>query len=216
MWKGVNGHATPKMITGSTPTTKWEEMMESPEYKEWLPKAYERELNESWVEYVPLAQLLPLREYHWNDEYNRHGKEQFLDTVEDIKRHGVRSPITIRYFKDTDTALIIEGNHRVAAARAAGLTEVPARVTIASYPRKDYGKDTGAHDGGLFVVCWIRTTAFMTITSSPQILGSLEAKRKQPPRLSPTRRSESQRLTIFNRFPSSNSVKRRDSRVLRR
>jgi hypothetical protein len=127
--------------------TNWERMMESEEYK-WLPAAYLRELNDPWVEYVPISQLLPLREYHWNEINNRNGTDKFADLVEDIKRHGVRSPITIRYFKDEGTALIIEGNHRVAAALRAGLTEVPARVTIASYSRDTYGSDISAHEGG--------------------------------------------------------------------
>jgi GNAT superfamily N-acetyltransferase len=118
-----------------TAKTRWESMMEEDKYKDWLPQAYARELAERWVEYVPIDQLLPLREYQRNNDVVE-------EMIEDIQRHGIRNPITIRYFKDTNRAIIIEGNHRVAAARAAGLKEVPARVTIASYPQKDYGHAT--------------------------------------------------------------------------
>ena len=133
---------------GEDESTKWETMMESDKYKDWLPQAYARELSEPWVEYVPISQLLPLREYHWSPKDNRHGEDAFHDSVEDIKRHGIRSPITLRYFKDTNTALVIEGNHRIAQAQMAGLTEVPARVTIATYKRDQYGTDIGGHTGG--------------------------------------------------------------------
>jgi len=121
------------LLQGKTAATEWEQFGE--EYAEGLKKLN----SDPWVEFVPVSELLPLREYEWDQNYNRHGSDKFTELVEDMKKYGVREPITIRYFPDTKRAVIIEGNHRVAAAMAAGLKEVPARVTIASYPQKDYG-----------------------------------------------------------------------------
>ena len=131
-----------KVITASEPyKTRWEKEIESEEYK-WLDEAYKRELREPWVEYVPISELMPLREWMWDRDNNRHGTEEFYDLVEDTKRHGIRSPIIVRYFPDTSRAIIIEGNHRLAAAYEAGLTEIPVKVTIASYKQDEYSHAT--------------------------------------------------------------------------
>ena len=121
--------------------TRWEKMLDTEEDK-WIGPAWENLRKDPWVEFVPISQLLPLREYEWDREYNRHGVDQFDELVEDTERHGVREPITIRYFPDTNRAIIIEGNHRVSAAEKAGFSDVPARVTIASYKQDEYGHAT--------------------------------------------------------------------------
>jgi hypothetical protein len=130
------------LVTGKTAATYWER------FGEEHAKSLEGLRTDPWVEHVPVKDLLPLQEYNWSQDRNRMGREKWDELVEDMRKHGVREPITIRYFPDTKEALIIEGNHRVSAATAAGLEEVPARVTIASYPKADYGTNPDADSPG--------------------------------------------------------------------
>jgi len=44
---------------------------------------------------------------------------------EDISKNGFKEPIVIIYDKEKESASIVEGNHRMAAAKELGLTEVP-------------------------------------------------------------------------------------------
>ena len=44
---------------------------------------------------------------------------------EDISKNGFKEPIIIIYDKEKESASIVEGNHRMAAAKELGLTEVP-------------------------------------------------------------------------------------------
>jgi hypothetical protein len=48
--------------------------------------------------------------------------------TEDIKANGIKDPITLEYDSHTGTALMTDGNHRLAAAKRAGLHEVPVTL----------------------------------------------------------------------------------------
>jgi hypothetical protein len=52
---------------------------------------------------------------------------------EDLKQHGFKEPGIIRYHQPTRTVRLIEGNHRLAAARQAGMSHMPVRVTRANW-----------------------------------------------------------------------------------
>jgi len=51
------------------------------------------------------------------------------DLSEDIKKRGVQEPGVIRYYQQSRTAFLGEGNHRLEAAKRAGLTHMPVRVS---------------------------------------------------------------------------------------
>jgi hypothetical protein len=58
-------------------------------------------------------------------EYDRTPPQHLVD---DIKAHGIKEPLIMTYSKSTGNAMLGEGNHRLAAAQALGMTHVPVRV----------------------------------------------------------------------------------------
>jgi hypothetical protein len=55
------------------------------------------------------------------------------ELANDIKANGLKEPLILEYDPATHTALLTEGNHRIVAAEALGMTEVPVRVTVAQH-----------------------------------------------------------------------------------
>lgn len=51
------------------------------------------------------------------------GNERFDDMVESIKKYGIQEPITINL-----NWVIIDGNHRLSAAKLLGLEIIPVKV----------------------------------------------------------------------------------------
>lgn len=62
-------------------------------------------------------------------EYKQHGGWQGYVThlAQDMKRHGQQEPVQLRHEGEGNYS-IWDGNHRVAAAREAGLTHITARL----------------------------------------------------------------------------------------
>jgi len=77
-------------------------------------------------EYLPLSRLEPRPE----QPRNVFGQEKIEELTESIREHGVLSPLTVRKV-DGGLYQIIAGERRWRAARAAGLSEVPARIIVA-------------------------------------------------------------------------------------
>lgn len=58
----------------------------------------------------------------------RYSDERMAELVEDIRQNGLREPIMILIGQEDRRVQIGEGNHRLFAAKLAGLTKIPARV----------------------------------------------------------------------------------------
>jgi hypothetical protein len=117
----------PTRSTPAAPTTPERllrkiEAMPSEAYK---IKAIRDALREARVPTTP-RMMMPVRllqsEWPPNDGL-RAGDPRFDDIFDSVQREGIREPLTInlRWF-------VIDGNHRLSAARHLGLTEVPVRV----------------------------------------------------------------------------------------
>ncbi len=100
------------------------------------------------TETVPVATLELYREYDRKREfdpvrreanYSPEGAERlgkYIDhLMEDIKKRGICEPLILGYYPYLGPAMLIEGNHRLVAAKKLGLKEVPVRGYISS--RKD-------------------------------------------------------------------------------
>lgn len=100
------------------------------------------------VEHVPIEHLERIRE--WNRETTpKWGPHDTTlhELTEDIRQHGVKSPVIITYGKRDRRALLGEGNTRLAAARRLGMTHLPARVNrVSTLPE---GHPVPGHDPGL-------------------------------------------------------------------
>lgn len=76
------------------------------------------------AEWVPTDVMWSLREY----DRRTTDKARVDRIAESLRRFGFTSPVIITYHQHERTVLLGEGNHRVAAARQAGLPYVLARV----------------------------------------------------------------------------------------
>jgi hypothetical protein len=77
-----------------------------------------------FVEWLPTELVMKFREYDRED-----GDADYLDGLtEKIKREGFKEPFLLEYSRSTRTALLTEGNHRLAVAVRLGWPEVPVRV----------------------------------------------------------------------------------------
>lgn len=55
------------------------------------------------------------------------GDQKFDELLESIRRHGIREPITL-----DRRGLVLDGHHRLEAARMLGMSSVPVRVWTGS------------------------------------------------------------------------------------
>src|SRR5436309_4067465 len=72
---------------------------------------------------VPLAKIKTLEGFNPRSDF---GDEQMSELVASVKRHGIITPLTLA--PDGDGFVIVAGERRYRAAKAAKLTEVPAQV----------------------------------------------------------------------------------------
>ncbi len=72
---------------------------------------------------VPLAKIKTRQGFNPRTEF---GDEQMAELVASVKRHGIITPLTLA--PDGDGFVIVAGERRYRAAKAAKLTEVPAQV----------------------------------------------------------------------------------------
>lgn len=84
------------------------------------------------VEMVPISwlQSLPGNEL-------RRTPEQMDELQRDIEENGINDPVIINVGRNTQTAELGEGNHRLEVARRLGYTHLPARVSVG----REYGSD---------------------------------------------------------------------------
>ena len=72
---------------------------------------------------VPLAKIKARQGFNPRSDF---GDEQMGELVASVKRHGIITPLTLA--PDGDGFMIVAGERRYRAAKAAKLTEVPAQV----------------------------------------------------------------------------------------
>jgi hypothetical protein len=83
-----------------------------------------------YTELVPVGELVRYREYDRKDPTywrSQDDKDYLTNLASDIKENGVKEPLILSYSVTTNTAMLTEGNHRLAAAIEAGIDEVPVR-----------------------------------------------------------------------------------------
>lgn len=78
-----------------------------------------------YTEMVPISWLEQLE----GNEL-RYGGDRLRALSEDIATRGIANPLILSVGKENSSAILGEGNHRLAAARMAGMTHVPARVSV--------------------------------------------------------------------------------------
>jgi hypothetical protein len=99
----------------------------------------------SVVGMVPVERLLPYREHGGIQNPHALGRDQgVIDAIaRDLRRGlGLREPLVMDYDSRARWGFLGEGNHRLAAARQAGVPYVPVRVYGRSYgggERKEKG-----------------------------------------------------------------------------
>jgi len=77
----------------------------------------------------------------------RHGDDRINQYAQSILDNGLGDPLIINVGKNTGTAKLGEGNHRLEAMRRVGFTHAPARVEVGSQygsdllPRSDFAAD---------------------------------------------------------------------------
>lgn len=76
----------------------------------------------------------------------RLNEEQFGKLKADIEQNGLKDPLIINAGKESQTAQLGEGNHRLRALEELGYTHAPARVTVGSEwgsrkPNSFFGED---------------------------------------------------------------------------
>lgn len=69
--------------------------------------------------HVPLKDLLPYREYKWNEDVNRHGTEEWNQLKNHMHANGWQShqPLQLVIDRADKTVHVGEGNHRLEMAR---------------------------------------------------------------------------------------------------
>ena len=94
----------------------------------------EREIklgNYNNVEMVPIGFLDRIKEYDRDGQHALPGgesREKIEEIKEWMKRRKWKSPLLIEYDKNKRTVLLVEGNHRLVAAKELGIKALPCRV----------------------------------------------------------------------------------------
>jgi len=77
------------------------------------------------------AGMVPLSVVGRYQEFDREKEnpERITRLAKDIAENGIRTPLELQYDHERGWGTLVEGNHRLAAARRLGLTHVPVVVT---------------------------------------------------------------------------------------
>jgi hypothetical protein len=101
------------------------------------------------VALVPVSQLMRYREFdRASDEYSHGSKstQTIADLTNEFRTHGVsalREPLYLSYDHKEKWGYLGEGNHRLAAAVAAGITHLPVKVNVSSGKYGNSNKEQG-------------------------------------------------------------------------
>lgn len=96
---------------------------------ETLPQPWKQGAYAPKTELVPLDQIDPFMEIDREVTPKWRGDPGNLDRItEDVRVNGFQEPLIIEYDPKIGKALLVEDNHRLAAAKRLGLDRVPVRV----------------------------------------------------------------------------------------
>lgn len=84
----------------------------------------------SWVELVQIEQLWKFREFDRRFKKNPRNPPNYLTKLtKEIKKEGLKYPLTLAVSKETSRAYVYEGNHRLRALMDLGFKWAPVRVS---------------------------------------------------------------------------------------
>ena len=90
------------------------------------------------------------------------------ELAESIKREGIHEPLIVNVGKETGTAHLGEGNHRLEALRRAGYTHAPVRVNVGrQYGNYDYSGDLIPKAGEYFSADAKPSSVFKSLQTVP-------------------------------------------------
>jgi len=96
-----------------------------------LPVALKMRHNAHYVEEIvsrsgaAIGRMVPIEDLQLNADQPRKDRGDLSGLVESVREKGVLEPLLVRYLAEAQKYLIISGERRYHAARAAGLREVP-------------------------------------------------------------------------------------------
>ena len=111
-----------------------------------LPVALKMRHNAHYVEEIisrsgaAIGRMVPIEDLQPNADQPRKDRGDLSGLVESVREKGVLEPLLVRYLAEAQKYMIISGERRYHAARAAGLREIPATLEIAlieNLQRKD-------------------------------------------------------------------------------
>lgn len=102
--------------------------------------------NYKMVNFVSLRELSRYAEVDRNDSRNRFTDIDKL--ADDLRENGIKEPLILGVNKLTKRALLTDGNHRLVAAKKAGMELVPVVIEPVFTPDKLWGKKTNIHVKG--------------------------------------------------------------------
>jgi len=96
-----------------------------------LPLAIKMRHNAHYVEDIisrsgaAIGRMIPIEDIHPNADQPRKDRGDISGLVNSVREKGVLEPLLVRHIVETDKYMIVAGERRYHAARAAGLHEVP-------------------------------------------------------------------------------------------
>lgn len=105
--------------------------MSTPSRRTGLPVALKMRHNAHYVEEMisrsgaAIGRMIAVEQLQPNAEQPRKDKGDLRGLTESVREKGVLEPLLVRYLPESEKYLIISGERRYHAARAAGLREVP-------------------------------------------------------------------------------------------
>src|SRR6266700_50858 len=96
-----------------------------------LPVALKMRHNAHYVEEIvsrsgaAIGRMVPIEDLQLNADQPRKDRGDLSGLVESVREKGVLEPLLVRYLSEAQKYMIISGERRYHAARAAGLREVP-------------------------------------------------------------------------------------------
>jgi ParB family transcriptional regulator, chromosome partitioning protein len=103
----------------------------SPNRRTGLPVTVKMRHNAHYVEEIisrsgaAIGKMIPIEQIFPNAEQPRKDRGDLKGLVESVREKGVLEPLLVRYLPESEKYMIISGERRYFAARAAGLAELP-------------------------------------------------------------------------------------------
>jgi ParB family transcriptional regulator, chromosome partitioning protein len=103
----------------------------SPNRRTGLPVTVKMRHNAHYVEEIisrsgaAIGKMIPIEQISPNAEQPRKDRGDLKGLTESVREKGVLEPLLVRYLPESEKYMIISGERRYFAARAAGLAEVP-------------------------------------------------------------------------------------------